>query len=105
VRTVTASSWGEEDRALMLAWREYQASWCDGCGHPKATAWHPDNADAGFVLVEEITCWGCTAAKEPDEDGQVKPTTFPVVLDIRDYDQHPLPAMPPVSTTPLRERT
>jgi hypothetical protein len=36
------------------------------------------------------------------EDGQIKPVTFPVVLDIRDYDQHPLPPLEPIPTTPLR---
>lgn len=30
------------------------------CGHPKETAWHPDN-EGWFEVVEEITCHGCTA--------------------------------------------
>lgn len=91
VRTVVSSQWTPEDQALMLAWTEYEASLCGQCGHPKATAWHPDNEDAGFEVVDEITCWACTAMQVPDDDMQRKPVTFPVVVDTRDYDLHPLP--------------
>lgn len=101
-----SSPWTADDRALMLAWRTYQDGLCSGCGHPQATAWHPDNEDGGFVLVEEITCQGCTAAQEPDKDtGIRKPVTYPVVLDLRDYEQHPLPPMPAVSSTPTKHVT
>lgn len=93
VRTVTASPWGDEDQALMLAWRTYQDSLCAGCGHPKATAWHHMNEDA-FDLEGEFICWACTAAKPRDKDGHQEPAVFPVVVDTRDYDRFPLPGPP-----------
>lgn len=92
-RTTTASPWTPEDQALMLAWREYQDSLCPDCKHPKATAWHPDNEDGGFEQTGEITCWGCTAAQQPDENGQRKPVTFPIIEDFRDYTRDPLPPL------------
>lgn len=77
----------------MLAWREYQDGLCGGCGHPKATAWHPDNGLGAFELVKRITCWGCTAEKTPEDDGTVEEVTYPVVVDVRDYDVYPLPPL------------
>lgn len=78
----------------MLAWRTYQDSLCPGCGHPKATAWHPDN-DGWFTAQEPIVCHACTAVQEPGEDGTRKPVEFPFVLDTRDYATDPLPPIRP----------
>lgn len=102
MRTVTASAWGEEDRALMLAWREYEQGLCPGCGHPKATAWHHMNSDA-FESEGEFVCWACTARQDPDKDGARKPVTFPVVVDTRDYLKYPLPG-PPEPQVPAEKR-
>jgi len=93
VRTVQSSLWTEDDRALMLAWRQYLDGLCGGCGHPRATAWHPDNGLGAFELQERVTCWGCTAAQEPNADGTIEPVTYPLVLDMRDYDEYPLPPL------------
>lgn len=93
VRVVTASPWTEEDRALMLAWRIYQASICSGCGHPKATAWHHLNEDA-FDSEGDFVCWACTAAQAPGEGGKREWVKYPVIVDTRDYDQFPLPGPP-----------
>lgn len=90
-KVVQSSPWTEEDRALMIAWRVYQDGLCKGCGHPRATAWHPDNGLGAFELVDEVTCWGCTAAQKPREDGTIEEVTYPVIEDVRDYDVYPLP--------------
>lgn len=87
-RTVTASSWTEEDRALMLAWREYQDSLCKGCGHPKATAWHHTNdPDTDFAVDGEFVCAACTAAQKPNAEGKRERVTYPVVVDRRPVSQ------------------
>jgi hypothetical protein len=91
--TVTAAAWTVEDRALMLGWRMYLASLHEPCGHPKETAFHPDN-EGWFEPSGWITCWACTAGKEPDKDGRVTPVRFPVVVDTRDYERKPLPPWP-----------
>lgn len=92
-RTTTASPWTPEDQSLMLAWTEYQASLCPGCGHPKATAWHHMNDDA-FELQGDFVCWACTAAQKPDADGKRERTKYPIVEDTRDYVKFPLPGPP-----------
>lgn len=93
LRTVTSSPWTVEDHALMMAWREYTESLCPNCGHPKATAWHHHSSDS-FELDGQFVCWACTAAQEPDKDGQREPVTYPVVVDTRDYVQYPLQGQP-----------
>lgn len=92
VRAFTASPWTEEDRALMLAWAAYQRSLCPRCGHPKETAWHPDN-EGYFEVLETHECNACTAIARHGNDDQ-PPVEFLVVSDTRDYDQDPLPPMP-----------
>jgi hypothetical protein len=92
-RTATASPWTEEDRALMLAWRTYKDGLHKPCGHPVATAMHPDNGLGAFEKTEEIVCWACTAANEPDENGVISEVKFPVVVDVRDYEKFPLPPL------------
>jgi hypothetical protein len=76
----------------MLAWREYKASLCSGCGHPKATAWH-HLADS-FEHTGDFVCRACTAAKAADKDGQREPVKYPVVEDTRDYEKFPLQGPP-----------
>jgi hypothetical protein len=77
----------------LLAWRIYNDGLCPGCGHPRATAWHPDNGLGAFEKIEEITCWGCTAQQDPDDSGVIREVTYPVVEDVRDYDIYPLPPL------------
>jgi hypothetical protein len=89
-RTTTASPWTPEDQSLMLAWREYQDGLCDGCGHPKETAWHHLSEDT-FEMTGEFVCWACTAANPVDEKGHHELKKFPVVEDTRDYTRFPLP--------------
>lgn len=96
LQTVTASAWGEDDRKLMLAYREYQSSLCPGgCGHPRERAHHPDND--GWYVAEGVECHACTArarAERADSKEPVKPIELFGVVDIRDYTTQPLPAMP-----------
>lgn len=85
VRTVTASPWTTEDRALMLAYEQYLATLCPKCRHPKATAWHFDN-EGEFEVVEQYTCHPCTLQVDGPE-----PVQFVSVADTRDYAEDPLP--------------
>ena len=94
-RTITASSWTPEDRALMLARKVYrELELCPGCGHPKRTAWHEDN-DGWFEENVRVTCHACTAMRSPDADGKVHPVEYVDVVDTRDYDENPLPDLMP----------
>lgn len=77
----------------MQAWRQYKQGIHPPCGHPIATAMHPDNGLGAFEKTGEITCWACTAMQDPDENGTIKEVTFPVVEDVRDYDKYPLPLL------------
>lgn len=91
-RALSQSPWTPEDRALMLALNVYNAGNCPNCGHPKATAWHPDN-EGWFEVVQTYECNACTALRQhaaPDE----QPVEFVVVDDTRDYEANPLPPMP-----------
>lgn len=91
-RTTTASAWGPQDQALMMAWREYQDSLHERCGQPIARSTHPFME--GWYDVEELTCYACTALEAPGEDGQRKPVTIPMVIDTRDHDADPLQPIP-----------
>lgn len=87
--TTAASPWTSEDRALMLAWREYDDTLCPSCGHPQATAWN-ESRGTWFEKVKDITCWACTAGHEPSpETGVREPVTFPVVVDTYDPNFRP----------------
>jgi hypothetical protein len=92
-RTVTSSLWGPEDRALMLAWREYQDSLCR-CGEPRAVAWHPHNNGEYAVAEDDMAeCHACTAlekALNPD----AKPVRYPRLTYLRDETTKPLPPWP-----------
>jgi len=96
-RTVTASGWTSEDRALMLGWRMYSEG-LHACGHPKETAFHPDN-EGWFDNLGWVTCWACTAGQEPDKDGHITPVRLPIVVDTRDYVAKPLPPWPDLTDT------
>lgn len=78
----------------MLAWHDYQLTVCPGCGHPRATAWHPDN-EGWFEVTKKITCHACTArdATSSPEGATPRPVEYPVVSDTRDYTAKPLPAV------------
>lgn len=92
--TYTASPWTDEDRLLMLAYAEYKNTLCPGCGHPKDTAWHPDN-DGFFEVVREYVCHACAAIDAHGLDPEHRPPPRPhlVVADTRDYDERPLPPL------------
>lgn len=90
VRTVTASPWTAEDRALMLALKVHKRSLCPGCGHPKSTAWHWDN-EGWFEPTRTFTCHACTAERGPDQEGRTRPVEYVVIEDTRNYDESPLP--------------
>ena len=92
LRTVQASPWTAEDRALMLAWDMHQQSLCPGCSEPKETAWHWDN-DGWFDVVDPITCHVCTVRRR---HGAEDPDTVPAVeylpvVYTRNHDDRPLP--------------
>lgn len=78
----------------MLARQAVHASRCPGCGHPKATAWHPDN-EGWFEEHLRVTCHACTAMAEPGPDGTTKPVEYLSVADTRDYGARPLPVLLP----------
>lgn len=61
-RTVRQSDWTDGDREHALALDEYERSLCDGCGQPKARAWHPHMA--GRFAAGDIECQGCTALND-----------------------------------------
>lgn len=74
----------------------WQDEHCPGCGHPKATAWHPDN-DGWWELEHEVTCHACTAQRAASSRGdtsgkhsEVEPVTYLAVRDTRDYARRPL---------------
>jgi hypothetical protein len=77
----------------MLARDAYLASLCPRCGHPKDTAWHPDN-EGWFEVTASFECWACTALLRESSHGDVEPVTFHAVTDTRDYAKNPLPPMP-----------
>jgi hypothetical protein len=81
----------------MLARQAVHASRCPGCGHPKATAWHPDN-DGWFEEDIEVTCHACTAMRGPGPDGTTTPVEYRSVVDTRDYETRPLPPLPDRTT-------
>ncbi len=84
----------------MLAWVEYKATLCPGCGHPKTTAWHPDNDGWFDVDKTRVTCHACTAIKYPDgQDAKSQPVEYLAAVYTRAPDQ-PLPPMPERATPP-----
>jgi hypothetical protein len=91
-RAYTGSPWTDEDRALMLARDAYRATLCPGCGHPKDTAWHPDN-EGWFEVTSTIECHACTALRR-EGNAEAEPALFLAVTDTRDYEKSPLPPMP-----------
>lgn len=76
----------------MLARDVYRASLCGRCGHPKDTAWHPDN-DGEFEVTATFTCHACSALAR-EGDPSAKPVEFHAVTDTRDYEKKPLPPFP-----------
>lgn len=92
IRAFTGSAWTEEDRALLLARDVYLATLCKGCGHPKETAWHPDN-EGWFEVTASFECAACTALRREAEPS-APPVEFYAVTDTRDYVKNPLPPMP-----------
>lgn len=85
----------EDDRALLLALADYEASLCPGCGEPKHEAWHSELD--GFYEGDRLVCHACTARR--DDDKQV------VYVAIRStYPVDRLPQLTPleigVNTTP-----
>jgi hypothetical protein len=95
-RSITESPWSDEDRALMLAYRMWRHSICEGCGQPKRLAHHPDND--GWYEATPVVCHGCTAMRRKANEGSkepVKPVEFYRLAHDRDYDLRPLPMMQP----------
>lgn len=96
---MTASPWTAGDRALLLAYADYETKLCPGCGHPKAEAWHTDN-DGFYEADEPITCHACTAqaraAAESAKD--FKPVEYLGAHYTRPADQ-PLPSLTPTDLT------
>lgn len=97
LRTVTASPWTEEDRALMLGYRSYLATLCPGeCGQPRELAHHWDNE--GWYSVEDedrTTCHACTALKQAGAKEPIEPVEFLTISHPRDYATKPLRPTPP----------
>lgn len=95
-RAVTESPWTEEDRALMLAYRMFLDSICDGCGQPKSLAHHPDNDGWYEVAPQRVICHACTAIRRVEQEGSkepVKPVELIRLVHDRDYSTHPLPPL------------
>ena len=57
--TVESPAWTDDDRALLLALADYEATLCPGCGEPKQHAWHSDLD--GWYEPEQLVCHACTA--------------------------------------------
>lgn len=93
---MAASPWTEEDRALLLAYRAYRDSLCQGgCGQPSSLAHHWDMD--GWFEAPGVTCYACTAraqAERADSTEPVKPVELFGVINVRDFDKKPLPATP-----------
>jgi hypothetical protein len=76
--TVTEPEWDDEDRSWVLAWFEYEAQRCPGCGGHLPETTHPDN-EAAYVTGPPHRCYRCTAlqarqaqyAKDPNHGAQV----------------------------------
>jgi len=102
-QAITASAWSDEDRRLMLAYREYLSTLCPGgCGQPREIAHHWDMD--GWYEADAVTCHACTArkrAEQEDSSEPVKPVELIGVVDVRDYDKKPLP---PAKTPATRAR-
>lgn len=99
---MTESQWTDEDRALLLAYRLWEQSLCDGCGQPRARAHHPDN-DGHYETSEAIECHACTAmrrAHQSDSKEPVKPVKLFRLIHNRDYVKDPLPDLPISGETP-----
>jgi hypothetical protein len=60
-RTTKSPAWTPDDRSLMLALAQYEATLCPGCGNPKDLAWHHDTASAWEVT--SAVCHPCTARR------------------------------------------
>lgn len=65
VRSFASPAWTSDDRDVMLALVEYEASLCPGCGQPKDHAWHPDME--GWFDEVEFTCHSCAAIATPQQ--------------------------------------
>ena len=71
----------------MIAWRQYQAGLCPGCGQPKELAWHPENE--GWYDAAGIVCHACTA-KEQAQNPKADPTRYHALLYTRGPSSRPL---------------
>lgn len=91
--TILSPPYTEEDRALVLALRHYDASLCDGCGQPKHEAWHSEMD--GFYEGEMYVCHACTAIRG---DGGPVPGGGRVV-NTRPASKGPMPAFEIGTTT------
>lgn len=52
-----APEWTEEDTALALGWKQFEASLCGGCGHEKGLA-YALGADDDWT-AEAVGCHAC----------------------------------------------
>lgn len=92
---MTESEWTDEDRALLLAYKLWERSLCDGCGQPRSRAHHPDN-DGYYRASEAVVCHACTALRRAHQSGSkepVKPVELFHVVHDRDYEADPLPVL------------
>ena len=80
--TISSPAWTPEDRALVMALADFEASLCR-CGQPRHEAWHSEMD--GFYDAVEWVCHGCTARN----DG--KAVTYSVVRSTRPDEKGPLP--------------
>lgn len=89
-RTTQRSEWSAEDRLLLVAYRAHLGTICDGCGQPKAQAYHSDNDGWYGVADETVVCHACTAIAQ-HSNPNAEPVELLRLVHDRNYEKNPLP--------------
>lgn len=62
--SVTTPEWTDEDHAALLGLQMYEATLCNGCGQPKAEAWHAGSD--GYYEGRKVKCFACSSMNGDD---------------------------------------
>ena len=71
IGSVTDPDWTDDDRDLALALLAYEASLCNGCGHPLAETTAPEAEET--YQGDLVRCHRCTAAEQVAEQYRENP--------------------------------